>query len=170
MNLKDYIRDVPDFPSPGILFRDITPLLNAPEAFNATIDMFSERYADAGIDTIVGIESRGFLFAAPLSYKLGIPFVPIRKKGKLPYDTHTVSYALEYGSDAVEVHVDAISKGSRVLIVDDLLATAGTLAASVTLIEQAGGDVAGLAVVIELTDLNGRDRLCGYDIHALIQY
>lgn len=170
MNLKDCIRNVPDFPTPGILFRDITPLLKDPQAFRSTIDMFADHYADSQIDAIVGIESRGFLFAAPLSYKLGLPLVPIRKKGKLPYDTHTVSYALEYGSDALEVHVDAISAGSRILIVDDLLATAGTLAASVKLIEQAGGEVAGLAVVIELTDLNGRDVLNGYDVHALVQY
>ena len=170
MNLKDCIRNVPDFPTPGILFRDITPLLKDPQAFRSTIDMFADHYADSQIDAIVGIESRGFLFAAPLSYKLGLPLVPIRKKGKLPYDTHTVSYALEYGSDALEVHVDAISAGSRILIVDDLLATAGTLAASVKLIGQAGGEVAGLAVVIELTDLNGRDVLNGYDVHALVQY
>ena len=170
MNLKDYIRDVPDFPTPGILFRDITPLLKDPQAFRSTIDMFAERYADAQIDVIVGIESRGFLFAAPLSYRLGIPFVPIRKQGKLPYDTHKVTYALEYGSDAVEVHVDAISTGSKTLIVDDLLATGGTMAASAKLIEQVGGEVAGLAVVIELTDLNGRAMLSGYDVHALVKY
>ena len=170
MNLKDYIRDVPDFPTPGILFRDITPLLKDPQAFRSTIDMFAERYADAQIDVIVGIESRGFLFAAPLSYRLGIPFVPIRKQGKLPYDTHKVTYALEYGSDAVEVHVDAISTGSKALIVDDLLATGGTMAASAKLIEQVGGEVAGLAVVIELTDLNGRAMLSGYDVHALVKY
>ncbi|MCH8309018.1 MAG: adenine phosphoribosyltransferase [Chloroflexi bacterium] len=170
MNLKDYIRDVPDFPTPGILFRDITPLLKDPKAFRSTIDMFAERHADAQIDVIVGIESRGFLFAAPLSYRLGVPFVPIRKQGKLPYDTHTVSYALEYGSDAVEVHVDAISTGSKALIVDDLLATGGTMAASAKLIEQVGGEVAGLAVVIELTDLNGRAMLSGYDVHALVKY
>ena len=132
--------------------------------------MFAERYADAQIDVIVGIESRGFLFAAPLSYRLGIPFVPIRKQGKLPYDTHKVTYALEYGSDAVEVHVDAISTGSKTLIVDDLLATGGTMAASAKLIEQVGGEVAGLAVVIELTDLNGRAMLSGYDVHALVKY
>ena len=170
MNLKDYIRDVPDFPTPGILFRDITPLLKDPKAFRSTIDMFAERYADAQIDVVVGIESRGFLFAAPLSYRLGIPFVPIRKQGKLPYDTHKVTYALEYGSDAVEVHVDAISTGSKTLIVDDLLATGGTMAASAKLIEQVGGEVAGLAVVIELTDLNGRAMLSGYDVHALVKY
>jgi adenine phosphoribosyltransferase len=170
LNLKDYIRDVPDFPVPGILFRDITPLLNDPLAFKSTIDMFAERYADLQIDTIVGIESRGFMFAAPLSYKLGVPFVPVRKQGKLPYDTHTVSYELEYGSDAVEVHVDAIKAGSRVLIVDDLLATGGTMAASAKLIEQAGGEIAGLAIVIELTDLHGRKSLGDYDIQTLVAY
>ena len=170
MNLKDYIRDVPDFPTPGVLFRDITPLLKDTHAFRSTIDMFAERHADAQIDAIIGIESRGFMFAAPLSYRLGVPFVPIRKQGKLPFDTHTVSYTLEYGSDAVEVHVDAISTGNRVLIVDDLLATGGTLAASAKLVEQAGGEVVAIAVVIELTDLNGRNVLSGYDVHALVQY
>lgn len=170
LNLKDYIRDIPDFPTPGILFRDITPLLKDTRAFRSTIDMFAERYTDAHLDAIAGIESRGFIFAAPLSYRLGIPFVPIRKSGKLPYDTHTVEYQLEYGSDAVEVHIDAISQGGKVLIVDDLLATGGTIAASAKLIEHAGGDVAGLAVVIELGDLGGRNALGGYDVHALVHY
>ena len=170
LNLKNYIRDVPDFPTPGILFRDITPLLKDIQAFRSTIDMFAERFTDSQIDTIVGIESRGFMFAAPLSYSLGVPFVPIRKRGKLPYDTHTVSYELEYGSDAVEVHIDALSGGNRVLIVDDLLATGGTLAASTKLIEQAGGEVAGLAIVIELDDLDGRNALSEYDIHSLVHY
>ncbi|MDP6452554.1 MAG: adenine phosphoribosyltransferase [SAR202 cluster bacterium] len=170
MNLKNYIRDVPDFPTPGILFRDITPLLKDTKAFKSTIDMFAERYSDSRIDAIVGIESRGFMFAAPLSYRLGVPFVPIRKLGKLPFDTHKVSYDLEYGSDAVEVHVDAITDGNSVLIVDDLLATGGTLAASTQLIEQAGAEVAGLAIVIELDDLEGRNALTKYDIHSLIHY
>ncbi|PKB62906.1 MAG: adenine phosphoribosyltransferase [SAR202 cluster bacterium Io17-Chloro-G1] len=170
LNLKDYIRDVPDFPTPGILFRDITPLLKNTEAFRSTIEMFAERYTGSRIDAIVGIESRGFMFAAPLCHSLGIPFVPIRKLGKLPYRTHTVSYELEYGSDAVEVHVDALSGGDRVLIVDDLLATGGTLAASTELIEQAGAVVAGLAIVIELDDLGGRNMLGDYDIFSLVHY
>lgn len=170
LNLKDYVRDVPDFPKPGILYRDITPLLHDHFAFSLVVDMLAERYADSGCDVIGGIESRGFVFAAPLAYKLGIALVPIRKLGNLPYRTHTMHYDLEYGSDAVEVHVDAIESNDRVLIVDDLLATGGTMGACAKLVERAGGEVAGLAVVIELTDLGGRKTLSGYDVQALVQY
>jgi adenine phosphoribosyltransferase len=167
LDLRDYIRDIPDFPTPGILFRDITPLLKSPDAFSRTIDLFANHYRDARLDVIAGIESRGFLFAAPLSYALGVPMVPVRKRGKLPARTHSVAYDLEYGSDAVEIHVDAISRGDRVLLVDDLLATGGTMAATTRLMALCGGEVAGLAFVVELADLGGRDRLDGFDIYSL---
>jgi len=169
LDLRDYIRGIPDFPTPGILFRDITPLLKSPDAFRQTIDLFASRYRDARLDAIAGIESRGFLFATPLSLELGVPMVPVRKKGKLPAQTHSVSYDLEYGSDALEVHVDAISPGDRVLVLDDLLATGGTLAATTRLISLCGGEVAGVAVVIELTELNGRKGLDAYDVYSLIK-
>lgn len=170
MELTDYIRAIPDFPRPGILFRDITPLLKDPFAFQETVDRLAEYCISRDVEVVVSIESRGFLFAAPLAYRTGKALVPVRKKGKLPFDTHTVTYALEYGSDAVEVHTDAITRGQRVLVVDDLLATGGTMAAAVKLVEETGGQVAGLAVVIELTDLNGRSCLGGYDIFSLINY
>jgi len=168
--IKAHIRDVPDFPQPGILFRDITPLLKSPDAFADVIDRFAERYADQEIGAIVGIEARGFLFAAPLALRLGKPFVPVRKEGKLPFRTIKVNYSLEYGQSAVEVHTDAINEGQRVLILDDLLATGGTLAATAKLIEKTGGVVAGVAVVIELADLKGRDVLEGYDVLSLVTY
>ena len=167
MVIKAHIRDVPDFPQSGILFRDITPLLKSPDAFADVIDRFAERYADQEIGAIVGIEARGFLFAAPLALRLGKPFVPVRKEGKLPFRTIKLNYSLEYGQSAVEVHTDAINKGQRVLILDDLLAT---LAATAKLIEKTGGVVAGVAVVIELADLKGRDVLEGYDVLSLVTY
>ena len=170
MDLKEYIRDIPDFPQPGILFRDITPLLKDPLAFRSVIDRLGERYAELPIDVVIGIEARGFLFAAPLALRMEKPLVPLRKEGKLPFETLSVTYALEYGDSAVEVHTDAIVPGQRVLIVDDLLATGGTLAASARLVEGAGGEVAGLAVVIELADLAGRKRLRGYDLFSIVQY
>ena len=170
MVIKAHIRDVPDFPQSGILFRDITPLLKSPDAFADVIDRFAERYADQEIGAIVGIEARGFLFAAPLALRLGKPFVPVRKEGKLPFRTIKLNYSLEYGQSAVEVHTDAINKGQRVLILDDLLATGGTLAATAKLIEKTGGVVAGVAVVIELADLKGRDVLEGYDVLSLVTY
>jgi adenine phosphoribosyltransferase len=170
MDLREYIRDVPDFPSPGILFRDITPLLKSPEAFDHAIDRFADVCSGRPIDAVCGIEARGFLFAAPLALRLGKPLVPVRKAGKLPSRTVSVTYSLEYGEAAVEIHADAVSDGQRVLIVDDVLATGGTLAAAAELVERAGGLVAGLAVLIELTALNGRARLAGYDLHALVRY
>ena len=170
MDLKEHIREIPDFPTPGILFRDITPLLGHPEAFRRAVELLAERFEPESFDSVVAIESRGFVFAAPLAYRLGIPLVPVRKEGKLPFDTHSVTYALEYGSDALEIHVDAISEGSRVLIVDDLLATGGTAAATVRLIERSGASVAGLAFVIELTDLRGRDALAGYRVESLVTW
>ena len=168
--LTSHIRDIPDFPSPGIVFRDITPLLKNHPAFNASIDRIAEYCTSIQPDSIVAIEARGFLLAAPLAYKLDKPLIPIRKKGKLPFHTHKVEYALEYGYDTVEVHTDAITKGQRVVIVDDLLATGGTMAAAAQLVEKTGGHVSGLAVLIELTDLGGRERLNGYDIISLISY
>ena len=170
MDLKAWIREIPDFPKPGILFKDITPLLKDPEAFSYAVDRMADYCAGRDIDVVAGIEARGFLFAAPLAVKLSKPLVPLRKAGKLPYDTHRTSYALEYGEAAVEVHTDAIAPGSRVLIVDDLLATGGTLAASVRLVESSGGQVAGLAVLVELEDLRGRQRLQGYDFFSLVRY
>ena len=170
MDLKEYIRDVPDFPRPGILFKDITPLLSHPPALRHAIEQMGERCAALEPDTIACIEARGFLFAAPMAYQMGKPLVPIRKKGKLPYLTYEVTYDLEYGSDTVEVHVDGISDGHRVVIVDDLLATGGTMAAAARLVEQTGGEIAGLSVLIELCELKGRDRLNGYDLISLIEY
>jgi len=170
MDLREYIRGVPDFPRPGILFRDITPLLSSPLALRYAIDKMSEECAALNPDAIVCVEARGFLFAAPMAYQLGIPLVPVRKMGKLPYETNSVTYDLEYGTDTVEIHVDAISKGHRVVIVDDLLATGGTMAASAKLVEQTGGVIAGLSVLIELCELKGRALLDGYDLISLIEY
>ena len=170
MELKDYIRSIPDFPSPGILFRDITPLLKDTTAFREAVDKLAEYCAPRHVDTIVGIEARGFLLAAPLAYNLQKPLVPVRKQGKLPFETHSVTYALEYGSDTVEVHTDAIANGQRVLIVDDLLATGGTAAATARLVEEAGGQVAGVAFLIELAGLDGRNHLQGYDAFSLIKH
>ena len=170
MHLKDFIRDIPDFPKPGIQFRDITPLLNDTAAFRSVVDRLSEQYAGTGVDTVAGIESRGFLFAAPLAYRLGVALVPIRKEGKLPFETNRATYSLEYGTSALEIHTDATSRGRRVLVMDDLLATGDTMAAAVRLVEQIGGQVAGLAVVIELADLDGRSRLSGYEIYSMITY
>ena len=170
MDLKQYIRDIPDFPVEGILFRDITPLMQEPTAFRYVIDRMAEYYEGQDIDVILGIEARGFLIGAPLAYRLGKPFVPIRKEGKLPYETRSMKYALEYGQNVVEVHTDAVSKGQRAIILDDLLATGGTMAAGAELVESMGGEVAGLGAVIELIDLDGRERLSGYGVYSLVQY
>ena len=158
-HLKQKIRTIPDFPKQGILFRDITTLLSDPEAFNSVIDLFVEHYKEEQIDFIVGIESRGFIIGAPLALRLGKGFIPVRKAGKLPGPTHGIEYNLEYGTDLVEVHKDAIESSSRVLMVDDLLATGGTIEGSSRLIEKAGGIITGYAFVIELIDLKGRNRL-----------
>ncbi len=170
MDLKSTIRHVPDFPKPGILFYDITTLLKNPLALKETVDQLTQHYAKQPIDLIAGIESRGFIFGLPLAYQLGLGFIPIRKPGKLPAATVAESYALEYGHNAIELHVDAISAGQRVLIVDDLLATGGTARAACNLVEKLGGQVAGLAFAIELNFLHGRDLLTGYDIFSLLQY
>ena len=168
--LKNYIRSIPDFPKKGILFRDITTLLARPEAFHRAIEELRHRYLPTGIQKIVGIESRGFIFSAPLAYAMGAGLVPIRKKGKLPYQTTSVTYDLEYGQDTLQMHTDAIRPREKVLVVDDLLATGGTARAACQLIEQLQGDVAGLAFLIELTDLRGRQSLQKYDVFSLIQY
>ena len=170
MELKSYIRDVPDFPQPGILFRDITPLLQNADAFKYVIDQLLERFRDDHLDVIVAIESRGFLFGAPLAYKMGKPIVPARKSGRLPAATHKAEYTLEYGKTSMEMHVDGIRPGQRVLLLDDLLATGGTLEASIRLVEMSGGVVGGVGVIIELTQLEGRRRLEGYDVFSLVQY
>ena len=168
--LKSFIRDIPDFPQPGILFRDITPLLQDPAAFRYTISQLVERYKVDDLDVIVAVESRGFLFGAPLAYELGKPIVLVRKPGKLPYRTHTEEYSLEYGNNTMEIHVDGILPGQKALILDDLLATGGTLAASTRLVEKTGGLVSGIGVVIELTELEGRKILDGYDVFSILQY
>ena len=169
-HLKRYIRDIPDFPQPGVLYRDITPLLSNPAAFAEVLDALAARYRGEKIEAVVAVESRGFIFGAPLAYILGVPFVTARKFGKLPYSTINVAYALEYGEAIIEMHTDALTPGQRVQIVDDLLATGGTTAATVQLVEKLGGAVVGVAFVIELTFLNGRERLGAHDIFALIQY
>lgn len=170
MELKSFIRDIPDFPTPGILFRDITPLLRDTRAFRHTIELLVDRFKSHDPDVIVAVESRGFIFGAPLAYELGKPMVPVRKPGKLPAATHKVEYSLEYGSDTMEIHVDGVGPGQRALLLDDLLATGGTLEASSRLVEMSGGEVIGIGVIIELTQLGGRDRLKGYDVHSLVQY
>jgi adenine phosphoribosyltransferase len=164
------IRDVPDFPQPGILFKDITTLIKDGDAFRQVIGALLMRYRGQKIDTVVGVESRGFIFACPLAYELGAGFVPVRKPGKLPADVIKTEYQLEYGTNVLEVHRDAIEPGQRVLIVDDVLATGGSAAATAKLVEQLGGEVMGIAVVIELGFLNGREKLAKYDLHSLVTY
>lgn len=168
--LKDRIRAVPDYPQPGILFRDITPLLQDAHALRLVLDIFAARYHDAHIDQVVGIESRGFIFGTPLAYMLGTGFVPVRKKGKLPFSTIEQEYALEYGAATLEAHTDAVRPGQRVLIVDDLLATGGTTEGTVKLMQRLGAHVVGLAFLIELVALGGRERLQGQDVFAILSY
>jgi adenine phosphoribosyltransferase len=170
VRLEDWVRDIPDFPQKGVLFKDITPLLQDAAAFRIALERLAAHYAGAGIEAVVGVESRGFIFGAPLAYLLNCGFVPVRKFGKLPYHTTSVEYVLEYGTNVVEVHTDAIKPGQRVLIVDDLLATGGTVSASIELLEKLGGHIAGIAFLAELSFLKGRDRLKDYDVFALIQY
>jgi adenine phosphoribosyltransferase len=168
--LKKYIREVPDFPKPGINFYDITTLLKDPEGLEMTIDAMTEQCRGMQIDTVIGVESRGFIFGAPVAYQLGTGFVPVRKPKKLPHETASVSYELEYGTDSLEIHKDAVGQGHRVLIVDDLLATGGTAKAVVNLVESLGGKVAGVHFVIELNFLKGRSKFEGYDVKSLIRY
>ena len=168
--LKKNIRDIPDFPKEGIIFKDITPLLKDPKLFQESVDRISEEFKDKKINTVISIESRGFIFGAAVAYKLGASFVPVRKKGKLPYKTHQVTYDLEYGSDTLEIHQDAVKKGDNVLIVDDLLATGGTAKAVAELAEQLNGKVVGIAFLIELAFLKGREKIKNYPVFTIIQY
>lgn len=170
VNLTDYIRAIPDFPKPGIMFRDITPLLASPEAFRAAIEQLADHYRDRKIDVVAAAEARGFIFAAPLALELDAGFVPVRKPGKLPFDTHAFHYELEYGTDTLEVHRDGIRPGQAVLLVDDLLATGGTIDACCRLVETTGATVAGCAFLIELTALGGAARIAPNDVFSLIRY
>jgi adenine phosphoribosyltransferase len=169
-DLRAKIREIPDFPKPGILFYDITTLLKEPEAFAAVIDRMADAVKDDRIDLVVGMESRGFIFAAPLAYKLNAGFVPVRKLGKLPAETIEVEYDLEYGTATLEIHRDAIQAGQRVLLVDDLLATGGTVLGTIELVRQLGGEIAGLSFMVELSALKGRDKLTDHHIHTLLTY
>lgn len=168
--LKAAIRDVPDFPTKGILFRDITPLLRDGRLFRQAVDMIAQRHEDRGVQAVVGIDARGFIFAGAVAYRLGVGMVPVRKKGKLPWKTVETSYTLEYGSETSEMHVDAIRPGDRVIIVDDLLATGGTAMAAATLVRRLGGEIAEIDFLIELTPLRGRERLREYAVFSAIQY
>lgn len=170
IDLKEYIRDIPDFPKPGILFKDITPLLANPAAFRASIGQLAEMYRDEKIDAIVAAEARGFVFGGPLALELDVSFVPIRKPGKLPYERHTFEYDLEYGSDTLEIHIDGVTQGERVLVVDDLLATGGTVEACCKLLKKCGAEIVGCAFVIELLGLGGRDKISEYDVKSLMQF
>jgi len=168
--LQDYIRDVPDFPEPGIVFKDITPLLASPDALRYSVEALADHLIGADIDVVVGIDARGFIFGAPIACRIGCGFVPVRKKGKLPGDVTSVSYDLEYGSNCLELCTDAIPTGSRVAIIDDVLATGGTIAATIELCEKAGADVASASFLMELDFLGGRDRLGDTDLHVLVNY
>lgn len=170
MDLKEKIRVIEDFPKEGISFKDITTLIGDGEAFKCSIDKIVEHLKDKDVDLIVGPEARGFIFGVPVAYALGVGFVPVRKKGKLPYETVSVDYGLEYGNDTLEIHKDAIKKGQKVAIVDDLLATGGTIEAVAKLVESVGGEVVSMDFAIELTGLNGRDKLEGYDVLSLVDY
>ena len=169
-SIKRLVRDIPDWPQPGVTFRDITPLLNDPAVFRATVDAVVRRFADRPVERVLGVEARGFIFAAPVAYALGAGFVPVRKPGKLPWQIEQEEYALEYGTDLLEIHTDAIHTGEEVVIVDDVLATGGTAAATVRLVERLGGRVRGLAFVVEIAPLGGRDRLAGHDVLTLATY
>lgn len=164
LNLKDYIRTIPDFPKPGIRFRDITPLLATPKAFQQLIDQLLEKFRDRKVTAVIAAEARGFIFAVPLALQLRASFIPIRKPGKLPFDTHSFHYELEYGTDSLEMHTDALTEDDHVLLVDDLLATGGTIDACVRMVHRAKATVAGVAFAIELDGLPGRDRLLAHDI------
>jgi len=170
MDLAELIRDVPDFPVKGILFKDITTLTKDPDAFQEAVDALIDHYIDADIDVVAAIESRGFVFGAPMAYELGAGFVLVRKPGKLPAEKISASYTLEYGTNTLEMHTDAIQPGQRVLLVDDLLATGGSAKAAVELIEKLGGKVVGMAFLIDLTFLKGVDKLKGYDVFSLIKF
>lgn len=167
---EDYIRSIPDWPKKGILFRDITPLLADAKALAAAVDALCEGFAEEDVDYVAAVEARGFIFGSAVAEKLQAGFVPIRKKGKLPFETRTVTYELEYGTDSLEIHSDAIKQGAKVLMVDDLLATGGTMAAACELVENTGGKIVGITFLIELADLTGRDKLGGYEVKSVITY
>ena len=168
--LKQYIRSIPDFPKKGILFRDITTLLNNKEKFKEVIDVLTKRYADKKIDVVAAIESRGFIFGGALAHRLGSAFIPVRKKGKLPYKTLSATYSLEYGEDTLEIHEDAFKPGARVLLIDDLLATGGTMSAVIDLVKKIKGEIVEIAFVIELSDLKGRTKLNDFPVYSMVQY
>lgn len=170
IDLEKFIRNIPDWPKKGILFRDITPLLADPNAFRASVDALCADFAEANIDYVAAVEARGFIFGAAVAQKLSAGFVPIRKKGKLPFKTENITYDLEYGTDTLEVHSDAVAEKAKVLMVDDLLATGGTMVAACKLIEKIGGQIVGIAFLIELRKLAGREKLSGYKIRTLISY
>src|SRR5437764_7724609 len=168
--LQSYIRDIPDFPKPGVVFKDITPLLADPDAYSATVEALADRFRDQPVDKVLGIEARGFIIAAPVAHALGAGFVPVRKAGKLPWEVEKQEYVLEYGTDLLEIHRDAVEPGERALIVDDVMATGGTAAATVRLVQKLGGTVAGLSFIIELAFLNGRRKLEGHNVVSLMEY
>ena len=170
VDLKAHIRSIPDFPSPGILFRDITPLLSHPPAFEAAVTRMADRFAKEEVTAVAAAEARGFIFAAPLAIALGASFIPIRKPGKLPFDTNAFHYELEYGNDSLEVHTDALDSGARVLLVDDLLATGGTMRACIELVRPFGADLVCCAFLIELVGLRGRETLAPLEVFSLVQY
>jgi len=170
VDLREHIRTIPHWPIQGVMFRDITTLLQNPEAFRHACDGLYKRYKDKKIDVVVGIESRGFIFGAVLAYKLGCSFVPVRKKGKLPYKTISHTYQKEYGPDTIEMHADAIKKGDKVLVIDDLIATGGTVNAAAKLVEKLGGVIEELAFIIELPELKGREKLKGYKIFTMVEF
>ena len=170
IDLRKYIRDIPDWPKEGILFRDITPLLADPEALAGAIDALSAGFTEAGVEYVAAVEARGFIFGSAVAEKLGAGFVPIRKKGKLPWQTETVTYDLEYGTDTLEIHRDAVKSGAKVLMVDDLLATGGTMAAACKLIEKIGGQVAGIVFLVELAALGGLEKISDYEVTSIISF
>lgn len=168
--LRDLIRDVPDFPEPGIIFKDITPLLESPKGLALAVDTIASQYAERSVEVVAGVESRGFIFGAAIACRMGVGFIPIRKPKKLPRETVSATYELEYGTDTVEMHRDAVESGTRVLLVDDLLATGGTIEACCRLVEEVGGEIVACAFVIELDFLKGRDRLGSREIFSLVHY
>jgi len=168
--LEKSIRNIPDFPKPGILFRDVTTLIQNKVAFKKSVDLLTKKYKNKGFDKVVGVEARGFIFGAAVAHKIGAGFVPVRKKGKLPFKTISTTYELEYGTDTLEIHQDAISKDEKILIIDDLLATGGTVKAVIELIKQLGGKIGGIGFVIELVDLKGKDKFKEYPMYSLIKF
>jgi adenine phosphoribosyltransferase len=168
--LKELVREIPDFPRPGVSFKDLTPLLADVKAFRFAIDTLADHFADRGVNKVLGIEARGFIIAAPIAYRLGVSFVPVRKAGKLPWKVEKEEYVLEYGTDLLEIHIDALGEGDRVLIIDDVMATGGTAVATASLVERLGGVVAGMGFILELSFLGGHGKLAAYDAVSLVSY